>query len=116
MKGRRALSSLADIFRKYPDRKISIQGHTDNQKIGTRLKRLYATNWELAAARAGRAIRYLQDIENINPERMVLVSYSEYQPLHNNDTETGKVANRRIEIVLMPKDFAFFRETANSPG
>lgn len=109
--GKKTISDLAKIFRQFPQRQIAIQGHTDNQAVGKSLQKKFTSNWELAAARSASAIHFLQNIEEIKPQRMVLVSYSEYRPIHNNSTIQGQANNRRIEIILMPKDFDFFRET-----
>ena len=109
--GQQALKSLAAIFDRYPDRQIAIQGHSDNQNLGPETRSIYPSNWELSAARAASAIHYLQDEQSIDPERMILVSYSKYRPISSNDTLQGRSRNRRIEIILMPRDFDFFRET-----
>ncbi len=111
--GRKVLSQLAEVFRQYPNRQIAIQGHSDNQNLGRTLKKRFNSNWELAAARAASAIYYLQNNERISPERMILVSYSQYRPKESARTQQDHAANRRIEIILMPKDFDFFRETTD---
>lgn len=111
--GKHAISTLAKIFRQFPDRQIAIQGHTDNQKLGKTLKQKFTSNWELAAARSASAIHYLQNVEKISPERMILVSYSQYRPIRSNASAQGQANNRRIEVILMPEDFGFFRETTS---
>jgi chemotaxis protein MotB len=111
--GKKALASLARIFKQFPDRQIAIQGHSDNEKLSPATQQKYATNWELSAARSASAIHFLQGIEGIKPERMILVSYAQYQPMNSNDTVEGRARNRRIEIILMPGDFDFFRETTS---
>ncbi|MBL7003255.1 MAG: OmpA family protein [Gammaproteobacteria bacterium] len=112
-KGQKALSALADVFRQYPNRQIAIQGHTDNLGLGEKLKKTHASNWGLASARAASAIHYLQFIEKIKPERMILVSYSQYSPKVLGNTALARAANRRIEIILIPEDFDFLREPVN---
>jgi len=56
---------------------------------------------------------FLQNDQNIEPERMILVSYAQYRPISSNNTRKGRSSNRRIEIILVPKDFDFFRESTD---
>jgi len=49
-------------------------------------------------------VKYLQN-DGIGPERLSACGYSEYRPVAANNTDEGKAKNRRIEIVLIPKDF-----------
>ncbi len=111
--GHLVLAKLATVLRQYPNRQIAIQGHSDAQKLGNKLKQKYTSNWELAAARAASAVHYLQNNESIKPERIILVSYAHYRPKNNADTPQALADNRRIEITLMPKDFDFLRETTD---
>lgn len=107
--GKQALDTLANIFKQYPNRQIAIQGHSDNQPLGTKLRKKYNSNWELAAARAASAIYYLQNKKSISPNRIILVSYANYRPKSNGNKRKDFAENRRIEITLMPKNFDFVR-------
>lgn len=62
---------------------------------------------------SGDDYRFLQNDQNIEPERMILVSYAQYRPIGSNNTKKGRSSNRRIEIILMSKDFDFFRESTD---
>jgi chemotaxis protein MotB len=74
---------------------IAVEGHTDNVPVARR----YASNWELAAARASSVVRLM--IENgVDPDRLKAVSRAEYAPVATNDTAEGRAKNRRIEIQL----------------
>jgi len=88
------------------DQTISIAGHTDNVPIGPDLVKQYPTNWELSAARATSVARYLQDRSGIDPRLISATGYGQYQPIESNKTEKGRARNRRIEIVLVPKEIA----------
>ncbi|HEX9023817.1 MAG TPA: OmpA family protein, partial [Geobacteraceae bacterium] len=76
---------------------------TDNVQISGSLSRKYPTNWELSAARAINVTRYLQQ-QGIDPALLSAVAYGEYRPVAGNDTEEGKAKNRRIEIILVPRE------------
>jgi len=101
--GLAVLQKVIDILKTVKDKAIRIEGHTDNVQISGALTRRYPTNWELSSARAINVARYLQQ-QGIDPTVLSAVAYGEYHPVAGNDTEEGKAKNRRIEIILVPKD------------
>ena len=101
--GLAVLQRVIDILKNVKDKAIRIEGHTDNVKIGGALARKYATNWELSAARAINVTRYLQK-QGIDPTLLASVAYGEYNPVADNSTSEGRAKNRRIAIILQPKD------------
>jgi chemotaxis protein MotB len=100
--GKKVLDKVISILKDVKDKRIQVEGHTDNVKIVSDLKKRYPTNWELSTARATEVVRYLQEAGGINPNILSATGYGEYQPVASNDTDGGKHANRRIEIVLLP--------------
>lgn len=101
--GLAVLQRVIDILKNVKDKAIRIEGHTDNVKIGGALARKYATNWELSAARAINVTRYIQK-QGIDPALLASVAYGEYKPVVDNSTSEGRAKNRRIAIILQPKD------------
>ena len=81
-----------------------IEGHTDNVPISAKLKGRFKSNWELSTTRATTVVRYLIDQGSVDRQHLSAVGYADTQPHASNDTEEGRSANRRIEIVLYPKD------------
>ena len=63
----------------------------------------FATNWELSAARAINVTRFLQE-QGLDPTILMAAAYGEYKPVAPNDSAEGKAKNRRIEIILVPKE------------
>jgi len=47
--------------------------------------------------------RYLQRL-GVDPALLSAAAYGEYRPVSENDTPEGRAKNRRIEIVLVPRD------------
>jgi chemotaxis protein MotB len=101
--GLEILGKVISILKDVSDKSIRIEGHTDNVQISRALAQRYPTNWELSAARAINVARFLQD-QGIDPANLAAVAYGEWKPVATNDTAEGKAKNRRIEIILVPKE------------
>jgi chemotaxis protein MotB len=97
------LKRIVDILGKVQDKAIRVEGHTDNVKIAGRLAKRFPTNWELSAARAINVARFLEE-NGIDPKILSAAAYGEYKPIADNSTPEGRQKNRRIAIILLPKD------------
>jgi chemotaxis protein MotB len=97
--GQRALRQVAQALKEIPERDFLVAGHTDNRPIKNSP---YASNWDLSTARAVTVVRFLQS-EGVDPRRLAAAGYSEFDELADNDTDAGRAANRRIEVVVMPR-------------
>ncbi|MGH7228784.1 MAG: OmpA family protein [Nitrospiraceae bacterium] len=104
--GLNVLQQVGDVLKKVTDKQIRIEGHTDNVPITGRLKQKFATNWELSTARATSVVGLLIDKGGVGPANLAAVGYADTRPVDSNDTPEGRSANRRIDIVLYPKDLA----------
>jgi chemotaxis protein MotB len=102
--GVKVLKQVGDVINKISDKQIRIEGHTDNVPISSKLQDRFKTNWELSTARATTVVRYLIDQGGVDRQYLSAVGYADTHPLASNDTEEGRSSNRRIEIVLYPKD------------
>jgi chemotaxis protein MotB len=100
--GQKVIERLGAILRNAADKRVRVEGHTDNVPIGGVLKMKFPTNWELSTARAVNVVRFLQEKVGMNPERLEAAGLGEYKPVAPNDTPKGKAQNRRIEIYLLP--------------
>jgi chemotaxis protein MotB len=94
---------VAEVIGQVEDKAIRVEGHTDNVKVGGALARAFPSNWELSAARAINVARYLQRL-GVDPALLSAAAYGEHRPVSENDTAEGRTKNRRIEIVLVPRD------------
>jgi chemotaxis protein MotB len=97
--GQKVLSIIAESLNAYPDRAVSVEGHTDNLPIRNAR---YESNWELSAARGLAAVNYFQQNAQVDPERLQVVGYGQYHPVSSNETAAGRKRNRRIEIKILP--------------
>lgn len=96
--GKESLAKVAAVLVSIPDRNFQVEGHTDNDPIKTAK---YPSNWELASARAITVVRAL-NAGGLPPSRVSAASFAEHRPTASNDSKEGKLANRRIEIVVQP--------------
>ncbi len=93
--GRALLRELAPMFGAAPAR-VEVQGHTDSVPIASWL---FASNWELSAARAAAVVRALVDA-GMPADRLVAAGYADTVPRADDATPEGRQENRRVELVL----------------
>lgn len=104
--GKKVLDRVGAILKQVKDRQVVIEGHTDNVPVGPSLRVKFPTNWELSASRATAVARYLQENAGMDPESLMAAGHGPYKPIAPNDSPENKAQNRRIEIVLIPKDLS----------
>jgi chemotaxis protein MotB len=102
--GVKVLQQVGDVLKTVTDKQIRIEGHTDNVPISSKLQDRFKTNWELSTARATTVVRYLIDQGGVDRQYLSAVGYADTHPIASNDSDEGRSSNRRIEIVLYPKD------------
>lgn len=95
-----ALEKIGEILRS-SNRKIIIEGHTDDEAIHNAR---FPSNWELSAARATKIARFLIQRLRIDPKRIVPIPYASNKPLVPNTSEENRAKNRRIEIMIVNGD------------
>ena len=84
------LDDLAQVFSKYPENIVQIEGHTDNVGSDT-------YNQTLSDRRAGSVAQYLRS-KNLGIASLTSNGYGESRPIASNDTPDGRAQNRRVEI------------------
>jgi chemotaxis protein MotB len=90
------------------ERPLDVVGHTDNVPIATPL---FPSNWELSAARAGSAVRYLAD-RGVNAQRMRAIGRASTHPVASNATVEGRSLNRRVEFIFNLRQEPYAESTA----
>lgn len=100
-KGKLALQELAKVLKTQPEINISVEGHTDNQRV-VNLGQI-KDNWDLSVLRATSVVRFLTETEKIENNRITATGKGEYQPIEEGSGADIRSRNRRIEIVLSPK-------------
>jgi chemotaxis protein MotB len=85
------------LINKEDYRMVIIEGHTDSDKIPTKLQKIYPTNWELSAARASKVVNYLIT-QGVNSGRLQASGYADRWPAEATwfDVRSGKITDQTI--------------------
>ena len=89
------IGQLATVLQGYPSINVSVEGHTDNTGDP-------AVNKKLSEDRAAAVKAALID-KGVPADRVTSVGWGAEKPVASNDTEEGKLKNRRVEITLQKK-------------
>lgn len=90
---RRVLVGVVETLKEYPDVRVEIVGHTDDQ--GSR-----EMNTKLSADRAESVKAYLVE-RGIDGARITTKGVGPDEPLEDNKTKAGRAKNRRIEFKIV---------------
>lgn len=88
------LGALATFIVNHPELAMEVQGHTDNRPIQSSR---YPSNWELSADRATQVAKALVQ-RGANPTMIATKGLGEFHPVAPNDSDEGRLKNRRVEI------------------
>ena len=88
------MDKVADVVVRYQKTTLTVVGHTDN--VGTN-----DYNQKLSERRAHAVAEYLES-RRVNGLRLAIAGKGETQPVASNASESGRQANRRVEIYVEP--------------
>ena len=88
------MDKLADVVVRYGKTTLTVVGHTDN--VGTN-----DYNQRLSERRALSVAQYLET-RRVNGMRLATAGKGESQPVASNSSDSGRQANRRVEIYVEP--------------
>ncbi|MBL1458923.1 MAG: OmpA family protein [Methylophaga sp.] len=91
------LKTIADALANIED-PLVVSGHTDDRPLSTSQ---YRSNWELSGSRATSVVHELLRYPQYQAERFRVEGYADTRPLTENETESGRARNRRVEIAVL---------------
>lgn len=89
---RRASAEIASVVSQYPNRNISVEGHTDS--VGT-----IEYNKRLSEDRA-RSVADELAYQGVPKRRISTYGYGESDPIASNRSDLGRQRNRRVEVII----------------
>ena len=96
------LDKIAKVFNEnLKGREIGVEGHTDNEPIKYSG---WKSNWELSTTRATSVLHYVVNEKGVDPKLISATGYGEHRPVASNKEVEGRRQNRRVELVVLPKN------------
>lgn len=102
-----ALDRLGILLQKYDKTAVHVIGHTDSTGPEE-------YNQDLSRDRANSVARYTRNA-GLDPRRVNIEGRGEFEPRDTNRTRSGRAANRRVEIYLVPVVEGRQEEAYDSP-
>jgi outer membrane protein OmpA-like peptidoglycan-associated protein len=90
-----SLLVIAEVLKRHPDWKLSVEGHTDSLLADD-------FNQKLSERRATAVKQALVTRHGIVAARLTTQGFGETKPRAANDTLAGRARNRRVELVRLP--------------
>ncbi len=90
------LNQALKVLIDFPDVRLQVQGHTDDQGEDD-------YNMDLSQRRTESVVRWFVE-HGIDGERLAPRGYGETMPIADNATSTGRAQNRRVEFQLMDQE------------
>lgn len=92
------LSEVADVINKNPQvKKIRIEGHASSDGPDDH-------NLRLSDRRAKAVMKHLIEKGKVDKGKLTAEGFGEKRPIADNETEEGRVANRRVEFMITEQD------------
>lgn len=89
------LAKVEKAIDMFPRSELIVEGHTDSYGGDE-------SNQRLSQDRAESIQQYMINAMRIPSYRLIAIGYGETNPVANNETESGRAKNRRIDIVIKP--------------
>lgn len=93
------LNAVAEVFDEFDRTTITVAGHADSTGPEQ-------YNMQLSQQRALSVSNYLA-AQGVAPSRLSSIGFGESRPIADNSTDSGRAANRRVEITIDPIESQF---------
>ncbi len=104
--GVEAIEKLSAVLNKYPLFAIQVVGHTDNQPV----PRKGLDRWNFSALRAATITKMMVEDFEVNPNQIIASGKGDYAPRASNETKEGRAKNKRVELIVFPRQDLLLRD------
>jgi outer membrane protein OmpA-like peptidoglycan-associated protein len=96
--GTSKVAEIADVLKEFPDSDVFVMGYTSSDGDD-------GYNVQLSQRRAD-AVRNTLIANQVSSGRITALGMGSSNPVATNDTESGRMQNRRVEIIVVPRETA----------
>jgi chemotaxis protein MotB len=111
LSGMPSIEKIAKIVQELPN-PVRLEGHTDSIPIHTQR---FPSNWELSTARSIAMLQVFTGKYRIPDDRFAVAGYAETKPIDTNESDEGRMHNRRVDIVILNQPVVI-KQAAVEPG
>ncbi len=104
--GEEMLGIIAQVLSGYPGMFVTVVGHTDTKSPASS----YKDNWNYSVLEAATVVRTLTEEFDMNRNQLMAAGMGEFSPRASNETSEGRQQNRRIELIIEPREEGLIRD------
>jgi chemotaxis protein MotB len=100
--GKKIIAQVASQLAPTQERKLVVNGYTDNQPVGRKLQQAGVTSNRILSQKRAEAVMHYMISRGVRPDLVAAKGWGAAQPIAPNDTQEGRAKNRRVEITIAP--------------
>ncbi len=104
--GEEILGIITQVLSGYPGMYVTVIGHTDTKEPPSS----YKDNWNYSVLEAATVVRMLTEEFDMTRNQVMAAGKGEFAPRASNETREGRKLNRRIELIIEPREEALIRD------
>jgi chemotaxis protein MotB len=100
-RGQDIIAKFASQLAPTQQRKLMVNGYTDDQSVGRGLQQAGITSNEMLSQKRADSVRDYLITQGVKADMVAAKGWGEAQPIAPNTTPEGRAQNRRVEITLV---------------
>ncbi|MBN8909059.1 MAG: OmpA family protein [Rhodospirillales bacterium] len=96
----KVIARMAERLAPTQERKLQVNGYTDNAPIGPALRQEGITSNEMLSQKRAEAVRDFLISQGVKPDMIQAHGFGSANPVASNDTAAGRKRNRRVELTF----------------
>lgn len=99
-RGKEVIARMAERLAPTQERKLQVNGYTDNAPIGPALRQEGITSNEMLSQKRAEAVRDFLITQGVKPDMIQAHGFGAANPVASNDSAAGRKQNRRVELTF----------------